>query len=328
MRLTRVPGEAMSNQDHPASGAGRAAPSVVLCIPTFRRPEGLRKLLSHVGRLTYRGRLSVVVVENDADLRAGAAVAAEMSQALPFPLVVIVEPRRGQTYAYNRGFIGACRASPPPDYVAVLDDDEYPDRAWLNEMMRAALAFDADIVGGPVLPVFEDPHHWLARSGIYEPPRHRSGRIEMIYGAGSMLIRASVLESYLDAPFSHAFAFTGGSDLEFFTRCRRDGRSFAWADSAFVFEATPPMRTSVSWLLRRNFRKGSEVTRIERSLNGSAGSFARRWLRASALLGFALLSLPFAALRGRIAIVSSLNRAARGAGRIAAEFNVVYEEYR
>jgi hypothetical protein len=38
--------------------------------------------------------------------------------------------------------------------------------------------------------------------------------------------------------------------------------------------------------------------------------------------------LPFAALRGRTAVVGSLNRAARGAGRIAAEFNVVYEEYR
>ena len=44
----------------------------------------------------------------------------------------------------------------------------------------------------------------------------------MIYGAGSMLVRRDVLERYLDEPFSHEFAFTGGSDLEFFTRCRRD----------------------------------------------------------------------------------------------------------
>jgi len=288
----------------------------------------LRKLLSHVARLTYAGPLSVVVVENDTELRAGAAAAAEMSQAFAFPLTVIVEPRRGQTYAYNRGFAWACRASPSPDYVAVLDDDEYPDRAWLTQMMRAALLVDADIVGGPVLPVFEDPHHWLARSGIYEPPRHTSGPIDMIYGAGSMLIRRSVLESYLDEPFSHAFAFTGGSDLEFFTRCRRDGRTFAWADSAFVFETTPPARTTISWLLRRNFRKGGEITRIDRSLNRSMRSLARRWMRACALLGFAALSLPFAVLRGRTAVVSSLSRAARGAGRIAAEFNVVYEEYR
>jgi glycosyltransferase involved in cell wall biosynthesis len=328
MRQAPAPGETVRGGGRPASRPGSGAPSVVLCIPTFRRPEGLRKLLSHVARLTYAGSLSVVVVENDAELRAGAVVADEMSRAFPFPLAVIVEPRRGQTYAYNSGFARACRAASPPEYVAVLDDDEYPDRAWLTEMMRAALAVDADIVGGPVLPAFEDPHHWLARSGIYEPPRHRSGRIDMIYGAGSMLIRRSVLERYLDEPFSHAFAFTGGSDLEFFTRCRRDGRSFAWADGAFVFETTPPARASISWLLRRNFRKGGEIARIDRSFNRGMHGLARRWLRACALLSFAVLSLPFAILRGRTAVVSGLNRAARGAGRIAAEFNVVYEEYR
>lgn len=306
----------------------QSRPSVALCIPTFRRPQGLRKLLTHVGELTYGGRLSVVVVENDAELRAGARTAEEMSRDYPFPLTIVTEPQRGQTYAYNRAFREACRVTPPPDYVAVLDDDEYPDRGWLTEMVGAALALQADIVGGPVLPVFDDPHHWLARTGLYEPARYRSGPIDMIYGAGSMLIRRSVLEEYLDEPFSHAFAFTGGSDLEFFTRCRRDGHSFGWADRAFVYETTPSARTSVGWLLRRNFRKGTEITRIDRSFNGDRWSLARRSGRGLALLGLGILALPLAAVCGRGALVGSLNRAARGAGRIAAEFDIVYEEYR
>jgi glycosyltransferase involved in cell wall biosynthesis len=283
-------------------------PSVALCIPTFRRSQGLRKLLTHVGELTYGGRLAVIVVDNDAGEEAGAHVVEQMSQDYPFPLTVVVEPRRGQTYAYNRAFRDACRATPSPDYVAVLDDDEYPDRAWLTEMVAAALALRADIVGGPVLPVFDDPQHWLARSGLYEPPRHRGGPVEMIYGAGSMLIRRSV--------------------LEFFTRCRRDGRSFGWADRALVYETTPPSRTTVGWLIRRNFRKGTEITRIDRSFNGDPWSLARRWGRGLALLSLGILALPFAALRGRGAVIGSLNRAARGAGRIAAEFDILYEEYR
>ena len=93
----------------------RAWPAVVLCIPTFRRPEGLRKLLAHVGRLTYQGRLTIIVIDNDGEQLAGAAVAAQMSPAFPFPLAYIVEPRRGQTYAYNRGFVSAARAAPAPD---------------------------------------------------------------------------------------------------------------------------------------------------------------------------------------------------------------------
>jgi hypothetical protein len=40
------------------------------------------------------------------------------------------------------------------------------------------------------------------------------------------------------------------------------------------------------------------------------------------------LFLPIAALGGRPAIMRSLILAARGSGRIAAEFGVLYEEYR
>ena len=34
-------------------------PAVSLCIPTFRRPDGLRKLLVHIAELDYEGPLSV-----------------------------------------------------------------------------------------------------------------------------------------------------------------------------------------------------------------------------------------------------------------------------
>ena len=118
-----------------SSGGAPAWPSVILTIPTYRRPEGLAKLLTHVGELTYKGALSVIVVENDAQERDGAAVVDRMSPAFRFPLTCFVEPRRGQTYAYNRGFLAAARALPPADYIAVLDDDEYPDRAWLTRMV-------------------------------------------------------------------------------------------------------------------------------------------------------------------------------------------------
>ena len=305
-----------------------AWPSVILCIPTFRRPDGLQKLLAHVGALTYRGALSVIVIENDAELRAGATVVERMAPTFRFPLTCILEPRRGQTYAYNRGFAAAARALTRPDYIAILDDDEYPDCAWLTKMVSTASSLDADIVGGPVLPVFDDPQHWLAKTGLYAPKRFASGHVDMIYGAGSMLAKRSVIEDYLDEPFPHAFAFTGGSDLAFFERCRADGRSFAWADGAIVLETTPRSRTTLSWLLRRNFRKGSERVRLDRESNTVMRAPALRWCRSLALVALGTASLPVAALLGRAAIVAGLSRIARGAGRIAAEFNVFYDEYR
>jgi|HubBroStandDraft_5_1064220.scaffolds.fasta_scaffold39602_2 glycosyltransferase involved in cell wall biosynthesis len=305
-----------------------AAPRVILCVPTFRRPDGLRKLLTHVACLNYGGEFEVIVVDNDADAQEGTAVVSEMRQTFRFPLSCVVEPRRGHTYAYNRAFALACRAASSSDYVAVLDDDEYPDPNWLREMIEAALRYGVDIVGGPVSPVFDQPDHWLAKSGLFAPVRFATGRVPMIYGAGNMLIRRTVLEQYLDEPFLNDFAFTGGSDFDFFWRCRIDGRSFAWADTAEVFETTPPARTTVGYLLCRKFRNGTEATRLERKFLNSVTSTARRWYTGLGLLGIGILSLPLAALRGRRAMMDSLIRAARGAGRIAAEFDLHYEQYR
>ena len=307
---------------------GGTPPHVILCVPTFRRPDGLRKLLAHIERLTYAGRLELIVVENDAELRAGATVAEEVARTFRFPLTCLVESRRGHTYAYDRAFVSACRVQPAPDFIAVLDDDEYPHPNWLTEMIRVALDYDVEIVGGPVFPVFDKPDHWLAKSGLYAPTRFATGPVPMIYGAGSMLIRRGTLEQYLDEPFLHEFAFTGGSDEEFFYRCHRDGHTFAWADEAHVFETTPQSRTTVGYLLRRMFRKGTGATRVERKFVRNIGGAVRRWCKGIGLIGSGALFLPFAAFGGRRAIMRSLVLAARGTGRIAAEFGILYEEYR
>jgi succinoglycan biosynthesis protein ExoM len=304
------------------------SPSVGLFIPTFRRPEGLRKLLAHVARLKYEGTVTVVVIENDAEELAGQSVVGEVSPTFPFALRCVVEHRRGQTYAYNRGFVEAARQPDPPQFVAVLDDDEFPHPNWLTEMVTIAVAYGADLIGGPVFPVFDRPDCWLAKTRLYEPHRYLTGRVDMIYGAGSMLIRRDVLEQYLDEPFSHDFAFTGGSDFHFFTRCRVDGRSFAWADDAHVFETTPDSRTSLAWLVRRQFRKGNDNTRIDRKFTRGIRHATARWYKGLGLIAYGIVTLPLALFSGRAAAARSLLNAARGVGRIAAEFGVLYEEYR
>ena len=133
--------------------SGRAAQTAVARCPTdLRRP------------------VSVIVVDNDAEGARRGQVVAELAGSFRFPLSCDVEPSRGHTYAYNRAFASACRATPAPDYIAVLDDDEYPEPNWLSEMIAVASDYDVDIVGGPVFPVFDDPDHWLARAAFTHRP--------------------------------------------------------------------------------------------------------------------------------------------------------------
>jgi hypothetical protein len=67
---------------------------------------------------------------------------------------------------------------------------------------------------------------------------------------------------------------------------------------------------------------------MERRIFGNIASAPKRWVKGLGLLGAGILFLPVAALIGRRAMMKSLINAARGAGRIAAEFGILYEEYR
>ena len=45
--------------------------AVLICIPTFRRPKMLRRLLDAIARLETNADISVLVADNDAEGRAG-----------------------------------------------------------------------------------------------------------------------------------------------------------------------------------------------------------------------------------------------------------------
>ena len=302
-------------------------PSVVLCIPTYRRPAGLHNLLESVAKLTYSGDLSVIVVDNDPENYEGLRIVENISLCFPRPIECEVEANRGHTFAYNRAFVLACRSVRKPEYVAVLDDDESPDIHWLERMVQTARRFSADIVGGPVFPVYAKKDHWLTKTGLFMPPPLQSGIVPMIFGAGSMLIRTWVLADYLTQPFPNEYAFTGGSDLDFFRRCKCDGRRFAWAGEAHVYETIPSSRLALSWVLRRAFRVGTDLTRVDRKYSPGMQHAIIRWVKGAGLLLYGLSSLPLSSLRGRCSVAKSLYTAARGSGRLAAEFNWLYQEY-
>jgi succinoglycan biosynthesis protein ExoM len=305
-------------------------PAVSLCIPTRRQPERLRRLLAHVARLEAPGPLTVLVLDRDADGRTGEAVAQAMAPEFPFPLVSRVEALRseatgcqataGQT-AWSAAWSAACSV-PGADYVALLAEDEFPAPRWLAEMIGTAVRYDADVVGGPVFPLFDDPGYWLAESGLYSPRRFVTGPVDMIDGTGPLLIRRESLAPYLSEPLSDDLALGNGNNREFLTRCRSDGRRFAWADDARVSKAVPPAQVTVRWLLLRGFHSGTEAAGRRRPSAPGPDDRAKGWGKGIGLAALGLGLLPLAALRGRAALVRSLVVAARGVGCIAAELGL------
>jgi succinoglycan biosynthesis protein ExoM len=301
---------------------------VDVCIATCQRPQGLQRLLGGLQSQLLPGReepeVRVVVVDNDP---AGSArgVCEEARTWLRFPLVYVVEKRRGIPQARNTAVATALDHA---EFLAFVDDDEIPDAGWLAELLRVQRARGADAVAGPCLPLFEEgAPDWVTRGRFFEHPRHTTGaRIDYAFTHNVLVGTAAV--AGMPALFDERLALAGGSDVEFFERFAESGRRIVWADAAVVHEWIPASRARLSWLLRRAFRVGCSQTRVERWRRPRRRSDA--WLLANAcwclVKAGGLLAL--SALRGRAATVRALRLAWSGAGRLFALAGGSYEEYR
>ena len=200
---------------------------IVVCIPCFRRPQHLRQTLESLATQRTGRRFAVVMVENDASRSESVPVAAEFLASGKFAGLCVVEPRQGNCHAINAAFETALQTFPMATSFLMIDDDEIASPDWLEQMVRTAETTGADIVGGPVLPEFDDERkRGLRRHPAFAPAYDASGPVPVIYGCGNCLIRRSVF-TRLGAPaFDLRFNFLGGGDTDFFYRCRGSACAF------------------------------------------------------------------------------------------------------
>ena len=100
-------------------------PHVAVCIATYRRPLGLRRLLASLAALEFTQipavKLTLVIVDNDASTPPDPTLQIELASG-PYPVIYVVEPSRGLAAVRN-----ACLDHVPADadFVACVDDDEW-----------------------------------------------------------------------------------------------------------------------------------------------------------------------------------------------------------
>jgi glycosyltransferase involved in cell wall biosynthesis len=304
------------------------AVEIVVCIPSFRRPQHLRRTLQSLSAQVTRRRFAVVVVDNDAVGRESAPVAAEFLSDGRLQGVCLVEPKQGNCNAINAAFETALETFPAAVHLMMIDDDEVASSNWLERMVDAAEASGADIVGGPVFPVFDDATKRALRNHpAFCPAYETSGPVSMIYGCGNCLIRRSVFARLEESMFDLRFNFLGGGDTDFFMRCRRAGMKFHWDAEAVITETVPPARTSPTWVAQRGLRIGAINYHVE--LKAARTVWARLKLLAR-LLG----RLPLSIVRAMGLIVTehkllfALHPIAVAAGSALASLGIEPHQYK
>jgi glycosyltransferase involved in cell wall biosynthesis len=231
-------------------------PLVCVCICTLHRPALLERLLERLdGQQTAgRLRLSIVVVDNDRGASAREVALAFASRSR-WPLRYVVEPRRNIALARN----AALRVA-TGDFIAFIDDDEFPRSDWLLHMLGACEHFAASGVLGPVRPHFDaTPPSWVVKGGFCERPEHASGRV-MRWDecrTGNVLFRRSILDG-VEPAFREEFG-TGGEDKDFFMRMTERRHVFRWCNEGIAYETVPPARWTRSYMLKRALLRGRNI---------------------------------------------------------------------
>lgn len=302
--------------------------SVAVCIATYNRPLGLRRLLDSLRTQAFGHNeipeWKIVVVEND-ETAPNAEYINTLNDGFPIPIVYAVQPKRGIASVRNL----AVELAKGSDYVAFIDDDEVASNNWLDELLHVMQTNKADVVCGPVLPQFETPPEpWIITGRFFERDRHPTGT-EIDYGRTGNVLISSRWFSPTEKPFNESLNLTGGEDTLFFWQIHGKGAKFVWADDAIVDEFVPPQRANKEWLIRRAKRLGNTISLVENLEKRSKFSRIKRVVKCAGhfVLGFVSL-IPATIISGRGGLVKSLCMINRAYGEWLGLTGRSYEIYK
>ncbi|MEM7166543.1 MAG: glycosyltransferase family 2 protein [Planctomycetota bacterium] len=298
---------------------------VSICIASYRRPEGLRRLLTAIEQQRFtmeEPQVEVCVADNDPD-RAGSAVCAELRENFRWPLRCEIEPIRGLSSARNRSVSLAANDS---DFLAFIDDDEEPTESWLDQLLITQKHTDADVVGGPVLARFAvDPPQWATAGAYFSSERMATGTELPFAATGNVLVNTAALRN-LPGPFDLRFSHSGGEDTHLFIRLRQRGHRIVWCDEAVVHEHVAAERINMRWVLRRGARSFGTYSLCRRELGGWR-TLPMSLAKGTVRMAIGVLLLPLALFRGKELLVRGLLQISQGSGRILGWFGRLPAEY-
>ena len=242
-----------------------SAPHISICIPTYKRPGMLARCLDALMKQKVEGfTYSIVVVDNDPGQSASSLVNKRIGSS-SVDVIYVREEEPNISRARNKAV-----ASAVGEYIAFIDDDEFPEPSWLLNLYETCRKFSADAVLGPVLPHYEErPPDWLVKSGLCVRASFTTGtRLNnpRYLRTGNILLRRILFEG-LEAPFDPRLGRTGGEDVDALGRMVRAGRSFVWCDEARVYETVPVERQTLSYHLRRALIRGVTQADMEAFLS-------------------------------------------------------------
>jgi glycosyltransferase involved in cell wall biosynthesis len=287
---------------------------ITVCICTYKRAELLTNLLTKFenqqceNKFTY----SIVIVDNDHNESAKETVLKFKKQSEQ-NIDYYCEPVQNIALARNKAVQMA-----HGDYIAFIDDDEYPKNNWLLQLYDAANLYKADGILGPVKSSFKtSPPKWIIKGQVFERESFKTGtqlKNPKYMRTGNLFLS---LQSFpgLTNPFKSEYGRTGGEDVDFFRTQLLENKRFYWCDEAIVHEIIPNGRLRRSYLLKRALLRG-----VVNAKNTSI--ISHDMLKSFIAIIIYLISSPFIILIGHHIFMNNLIKTCDHLGKVCAVLGV------
>jgi len=303
---------------------------VAVGVCTCGRPNGLRRVLHSLDKQTFKKSAKPIIDWIVVDNKPSAITESVCSDFFKGrSLAYYKEMQKGIPFARNRVLE---MVATDTDFLVFIDDDEEASDRWLDELLFVQATCDADIVAGPVSPLFVSfPPDWVVKGKFFELKRFQTGESIFNIYTGNMLIKyPRVMREKIR--FNEKFALTGGSDLLLSKRLHLNGWKMVWADDALVYEWVSQERVSARWIVQRRYRHGNVLGLHWRELNPGSHLCERMFFGLEAV-GEVIISVKrilcffFHLNHSKSYFVWVLCRLARAAGILTGLLGSQYREY-
>ena len=309
--------------------------SLAVCICTFKRPDGLLRLLAGLDGQVFAAvpqpSVCLIVVDNSPTASAAASCAAHPSR---WPLHYLHEPQPGISHARNTALAAVPAGT---DFIAMIDDDEVPAPDWLDQLLAAQARSGADVIVGPTAPIFPPATPgWVAANSLFIKPENQASLRDLDpdppAATCNVLVRAGLLGP-AGLSFEPALALSGGEDKLLFQSLKQHGHTFAFAAAAHVSEWIPPERATFAYMWRESYRRGCVKYFVKQRLKsrsrlGSLRIAVRLVVKSLGLIAWHLLRMLAKLGRKDRAWIPSALHMADSLGTIAGTFQIPNRHYR
>lgn len=289
---------------------------IVVAVLTYKRIQLLNRLLDELSRLAMPARSSVVLLVIDNDEAGSARPIVDSWRARIPNLRYLIERRRGIPVARNRAIAAAEEFE--ADALCFLDDDEFPERDWLVEIVAHWLGTKADLIGGPVfVTTAEAEKSWWKRFVNRSLAARAIKKNREVIRKSEQGKRYTIVTNNwlcdlnwlreVGLRFDEQRLVSGGSDAIFSNAAQALGCKISWCPSAIVHETMTDERLSLRYHFSRAASQSiNHLQMKEKSVSGTAIVPIVLTAAARATFGLGLLVIPIFGIASPVIAVRSL----------------------